>query len=385
MMGAHAMLSASGAHRWIPCPPSARLEKEIKDITSIYAQEGTFMHSLAELHLKLYLKKITKASFNKELQVMKKNNFYTEEVEEAVQVYVDIVIERINAAEKDALILLEEWVDFSLWVPEGFGTSDVIIISGSTIEVMDLKGGRGVKIYADDNYQMRLYALGSINNFGILYDLENVKMTIVQPRLDHISTEELKIEDLLDWANTVVKPKAELAYAGKGTMAAGDHCRFCKIKATCRERAKENMKLAALDFKDPPLLTEDEIVDVLLAIDELKKWASDIEDYAYAKAVNEGKRWPGFKLVEGRRSRKYTDEKKIIERLINEGYEEEKIFKKSLLTLTKLEKELGKKKFEEILGDYVERPPGKLQLVPESDKRKEVKNEAQIDFKNKGE
>ena len=290
----HAILSASGAHRWLECTPSARLEEEMSEGTSIYAEEGTFMHELAELHLSLYLNRLSKVKFNKKLKEMKENEFYTEEIENAVQAYVDIVIERINEAGKDSLILLEEQVDFSLWVPEGFGTSDVLIISNNTIEVIDLKGGRGVKVEAHDNPQMRLYALGAVNGFGILYDIDKIIMTIIQPRLDSISTDEISLEELLEWGEMIVKPKAEMAFKGEGEYKVSDHCRFCKVKSICRARADENLRLACLDFKPPPLLTDDEIVDILLKIDELKKWASDVEDYAFNKAVKKVKSGQGL-------------------------------------------------------------------------------------------
>lgn len=381
-MRKHAILSASGAHRWLECTPSARLEEEIAEKTSVYAEEGTFMHELSELHLSLYLNRLSMLRFNKKLKDMKQNEFYTEDIENAVQAYVDIVIERINEASKDSLILLEEQVDFSLWVPEGFGTSDVLIISNNTIEVIDLKGGRGVRVDAHDNPQMRLYALGAVNGFGMLYDIEKVTMTIIQPRLDSISTDEISLDELLEWGEMIVKPKAEMAFKGEGEYKASDHCRFCKVKAICRARADENLKLACLDFKSPPLLTDEEISEVLLTVDELKKWASDVEEYAFNKAIKEGKKWPGMKLVEGRRSRRYRSEEEVAKKLLDAGYEEEMIFSKSLLSLTKLEKELGKKEFEEILGSLIDVPPGKIQLVPEADKRPEIQSSAEIDFKN---
>lgn len=381
-MRQHALLSASGAHRWLECTPSARLEEEMKDSTSIYAEEGTFMHELSELHLKLYLGKITKVAFNKKLKEMKKNEFYTEEIETAVQAYVNIVIERINEAGSDSLILLEEQVDFSPWVPDGFGTGDVLIISDTTIEIIDLKGGKGIKVDAENNSQMRLYALGAINGFGMLYNAEKVLMTIIQPRLDNISTDELSMTELLEWAEEVVKPRADLAFRGEGEYVASDHCKFCKVKAICRTRAEGNMKLACLDFRNPPLLSDEEIVEVLLTVKELQKWAKDVEEYAFMKAIKEGKEWPGMKLVEGRRSRRYSSEEEVAQLLLEAGYEEEKIFFKSLLSLTALEKELGKKEFENILGSLIDTPPGKIQLVPESDKRQAVKSSADIDFKN---
>ncbi len=381
-MKQHAILSASGAHRWLECTPSARLEEEIKDKTSIYAKEGTFMHELSELHLNSYLEKITKTEFNKRLKQMKKNDFYTEEIENAVQTYVDIVIEKINESGKDSLILIEERVDFSPWVPEGFGTGDVVIISDKTIEIIDLKGGQGIKVDAEDNPQIRLYSLGIVNGFEMLYDFQKVRMTIIQPRLDNVSTEELSLEELLKWAEEVVKPKAQMAFRGEGEYKASDACRFCKAKAVCRTRAEANIKLARLDFKKPPLLSDEEIVEVLLTVKDLQKWAKDVEEFAFIKAINESKEWPRMKLVEGRRSRRYSSEENVVKLLLEAGYEEEKIFSKSLLSLTALEKELGKKEFEEILGSSIETPPGKVQLVPETDKRVEIKSSAVIDFKN---
>lgn len=387
-MRAHALLSASGSSRWMACTPSPRLEEEREEQTSIYAEEGTFMHELSELHLNLYLGHIGKVAFNKQLKQMKKNEFYTAEIESAVQVYVDLVIERTNDARaqcKDALILIEQRLDYSPWAAEGFGTGDVLIISDQAIEVIDLKGGKGIKVDSEDNSQMRLYALGALNGFGFLYEAQTVLMTIIQPRLDHISTAEISKEDLLKWGEEEVKPKAALAFAGEGDFAAGEHCRFCKVKASCRARAKENMALTRLDFKAGPLLTDDEIVEVLLTVKELQKWAKDVETYAFTKAVKENKEWPGMKLVEGRSSRKYSSETEVAQLLIKTGYPEETIYSKSLLSLTALEKQLGKKKFEETVGHLIIKPPGNMQLVAESDKRQAVKNSAQIDFKTKGE
>lgn len=383
-MGEHALLSASSAHRWLKCSPSVRLEEEVEDNTSIYAKEGTFMHGLGELHLKYFLGIITKAEFNKELKEMKQNDFYTDEIEKAVEIYVDAVIEKINEARAistDPLVLIEERLDYSPWVKEGFGTGDVLIIADGIIEVIDLKGGKGVAVSAIANPQMRLYALGAINGFGMLYDTQKVRMTIIQPRLDNISSDEMEVEELIHWGNKTVKPKADEAWMGEGEFKVGEHCRFCKVKAICRSRAEENMKLACMDFKPPPTLTDDEIVEVLNQIDELTKWAKDVEAYAFNQAVNEGKEWLGFKLVEGRSSRRYSNEDKVAKALLSAGFEEENIYSKSLLSLTKLEKKLGKKVFEETIGDLIIKPPGKLQLVPEEDKRPAVRSSAEIDFK----
>ncbi|MDC3416592.1 DUF2800 domain-containing protein [Aquibacillus salsiterrae] len=381
---AHASLSASSAHRWIACPPSVRLSERYEESTSVFAEEGTFMHELSELYLAYELNQLSKAQWNQQLQKMRKNAFYNEEIGQAVQSYVDIVIEKINEARersKDPLILIEERLDFSPWVPEGFGTGDVVIISDGILEVVDLKGGKGVKVSAENNPQMRLYALGAVNGFGMLYDnIQTVSMTIVQPRLDNISSDEISVDDLLDWAETEVKPKAELAFAGEGTYNAGDHCRFCKARATCRVRAEENMKLARMDFLKPPLLSDEEVVEVLTAIDELIRYAKDVQEYAFAKAMDENKQWPGMKLVEGRGSRKYSDGNAVAEALVAAGYDNDVIYKKSLNTITTLEKELGKKAFEELLGSLVTKAPGKIKLVPEDDKRPEIKSSPEADF-----
>ena len=285
-----------------------------------------------------------------------------------------------KARSKDPLILIEKRVDFSPWVPEGFGTGDVILISGDRLEIVDLKGGKGVKVSAEDNPQMRLYALGAINNFGLLYDIDSVLMTIVQPRLDNISTDEMQVDELLEWAANVVKPKAELAFKGEGEFVPGEHCRFCKVKANCRARAEENLKLACMDFQKPPLLTDDEIVEVLTTIDQLMSWAKDVQEFALAKAMNENKQWPGMKLVEGRGSRKYSDENAVVEALAAAGYNGDVIYKKSLNTITALEKELGKKAFQELLGSLITKAPGKIKLVPEEDKRPEIKASPEVDF-----
>ncbi|MGM0792407.1 MAG: DUF2800 domain-containing protein [Bacillota bacterium] len=380
---AHASLGASKASQWLACTPSIRLGEQYEETTSVFAKEGTFMHELSELYLSYELKQMTKAQLNKKLKQMKQNEFYNPEIEQAVQIYVDVVTEKMNearATSKDPLILIEERVDFSPWVPEGFGTGDVILISGNRLEIVDLKGGKGVKVSAVENPQMRLYALGAINNFGVLYDIESVLMTIVQPRLDNISTDEMQVEELLEWAENEVKPKAELAFKGEGDFVAGEHCRFCRVKATCRARAEENLKLACMDFQKPPLLTDDEVVEVLTSIDQLMSWAKDVQEFALTKAMNENKQWPGMKLVEGRGSRKYSDENAVVEALSAAGYDGDVIYKKTINTITTLEKELGKKTFQELLGSLVTKAPGKVKLVPEEDKRQEIKSSPEVDF-----
>lgn len=383
-MAKHALLSASGAQRWLSCPPSARLEEAVEEQSSEYAREGSFAHELAELYLAQELGLIKKSEFNKRLKELRQNPFYSEELDAYVKIYLDFAIEKINEARartRDAVVLLEMKLDYSTWVPEGFGTGDLVLVTDDVLEVIDFKYGRGIQIGAEDNPQMRLYALGALSQFGCLYEVNTVRMTIVQPRLDSISTDEMAVEELVDWGEKMVKPIADLAFKGEGEFKAGGHCRFCRVRATCRARAEMNMKLACYDFKEPPLLTDEEIVEVLDAADEYMKWISDLQGYALDQAVNNGKKWPGYKLVEGRSYRRYKDQGKVAEALIAAGYKEDEIYEKVLLGITKMERAVGRKEFNELLAGLIEKPPGKAKLAPESDKRPAVKSTAEIDFK----
>lgn len=373
----HALLSASGSARWMSCTPSARLEEKFPNTTSEYAEEGSFAHALADLKLSRAIANTIKPSaYKKRLAEMQKDPMYSPAMEEYVDQYVAQVTEIFMTAKKeckDTLVLLEQRLDFSEWVPGGFGTGDVVIISDGTLEVIDLKYGKGVPISAENNSQTRLYGLGAISTFDMLYEFDLVRMTIIQPRLDSTSTEEMTVESLLLWAVNELKPKAQLADAGDGEFYAGDHCRFCKAKATCRARADYNLELAKYDFQDAFLLGKEEIAEVLARADQLKAWATDIETYALEQARDHGEKFPGWKLVEGRSNRKYTDEKTVAETLTKAGYEKVKIYKpEELLGITAMEKVLGKKKFEELLKELVIKPAGKPTLVPENDKRPEI-------------
>ncbi len=372
----HAILSASGSSRWLTCTPSAQLEEQFEDQTSPFAEEGTAAHELAEWYLERELGKIAKGTFTRRLNKMKKENeHYSQSMFDYVEQYGAIVLEHISelkAHSSDVLTLLEERLDFSRWVPKGFGTGDVVLVADQTIEVIDLKYGKGVPVSAEGNTQMRLYALGALNQFEMLYDIENVKMTIIQPRLDSVSTDEISAEDLLTWADEVVKPRAEMAIEGEGELVAGDHCRFCKVRSQCRARAEKNLELAQYEFQPPALLSDQEIADILPKADELQKWAKDIQAHALEQAENHGVKYPGFKLVEGRSNRKYTSEEEVASKLQEAGYEEDDIYEKKLRTITKMEKAVGKKPFTEYLADHVIKPAGKPTLVPESDKRPEI-------------
>lgn len=374
MPGEHAKLSASGAYRWLACPPSAMLEAELPESTSSYAEEGTRAHDLAEGKLTAWIKH------------KKRPRAEDAEMEEAVGRYVDVVLERYAEAvdhSPDAVLLVEQRLDFSPWVPEGFGTGDAVIIADDTLEVVDLKYGKGVPVSAKGNPQMRLYALGAYHTYGSLYDFAKVRMTIVQPRLDSVDTDELTVEELLGWAKDEVKPKAQTAWEGGGDFAAGDHCKFCKLRATCRARAEKNMELAAFDFAPAPTLSVEEVADILKKADELATWAKDVQAHALDQAENHGVRYPGWKLVEGRSNRKITDEEEAARKLVSDGYDEDEIWRKSLQTITALEKLVGKKKLGELLADQITKPAGKPVLVPEDDKRPEMSSVAgaQADFK----
>lgn len=379
-MAEHAKLSASGAYRWLACPPSAQLETQFPDSSSDYAKEGSFAHALAEIELRKALGENIRRPAG-----YRDSEFYSEAMEDHLQAYVSQVLERIavhRASTPDLIIMFEQRLDFSRWVPDGFGTGDVVIVSDMGVEVIDLKYGQGVPVSAVGNPQLRLYGLGAYDCYRSLYDLLTVTMTIIQPRLDSISTETLEAIELIEWAETVVKPRAELAIAGKGEFCAGEHCRFCRAKATCRARAEANLALAQYEFMAPALLTNDEIADILKRAEELDRWVSDILSYALDQAENHGVKFPGYKLVEGRSVRKYADEGAVASTLSENGYTEEQIYEKVLLGITKMEKLLGKKRFAELLDSLVIKPAGKPCLVPESDKRPEINSTAaaQADF-----
>jgi hypothetical protein len=385
---AHALLSASGSKRWMTCIPSAMLEEQFEDETSSFAEEGTTAHELFELHLALELKEITKRKHTYGFKKFKDNEYYSQEMEDHVQTCVDIVMERINEAKaksKDAVVLIEQRLDYSEWVPEGFGTGDVVIIADGVLEIVDLKYGKGVPVSAVENTQMALYALGAINQFGMLYDFEKVRTTIVQPRLDSVSSEELDVDELLQWATETVSVLAEKAMKGEGDFVPGEHCRFCKARFTCKARADANFELLEYEFQDSALLSTEEVADVLSKVDELVKWAGEIKGFALDQAEKHGVKYPGFKLVEGRSNRIFTDKDAVIDTLTIEGFEEDKIYKpREIQGITALEKVIGKKQFNDLLSSLIIKPSGKPTLVTEDDKRPELNSfaSAEADFAN---
>jgi len=373
-MKVHALLSPSSASRWLVCTPSARLESILPDRAGAAADEGTLAHSVGELILRFKLGEITKQKYSVELKKLQKNPLYNENLHSHAEDYSVFVLERYTAAQnrtKDALIFLERKLDMTEWIPEGFGTGDCIIIADGVLEIIDLKYGKGVLVSAIENKQMMTYALGALNSFGFLYDVVSVRMTIFQPRLDNYSTFEITVDDLLQWAKTCLKPRALLAYNGEGEFIPGPHCQFCKAKAQCRTLADYNLQLAKYDFKKPELLKDHEISEILERAANFKSWVSSVEEFARAEAIENGKKWPGFKLVEGRSNRTYSDDEKVAAILIENGYKEEEIFTKNLIGITAMEKLLSKNVFADLITPFIVKPPGKPTLVPESDKRPE--------------
>ncbi|MCR2043722.1 DUF2800 domain-containing protein [Sporanaerobium hydrogeniformans] len=372
-MSKHAILSASGAHRWMNCTPSARLELEFDDNSGEAAAEGTAAHALSEHKLRKALKMRSKKPVSP---------YDSDEMDNYTDGYVEYVLEVIEQAKQtcsDPLILIEQRLDFSKYVPDGFGTGDCVIIADGTLHIIDFKYGQGVLVSAEDNPQMKLYALGALGLFDGIYDIEMVLMTIYQPRRENISTSTVSKESLYRWAEEVLKPKAELAFAGDGNYCPGEWCQFCRAAVKCRARAEAKMKLATFEFALPPLLSDEEIAEILSSIGDLTRWTNEIIAYATDAAVNHGKKWPGFKVVEGRSNRKYKDEEAVAEAAKNAGYRD--IYKQSLITITEMEKLMGKTKFNEVIGGLIMKPPGKPTLVPVSDKRPEMNtSSAKNDF-----
>lgn len=372
MPNKHALLSASSAYRWMACPPSAKLASSYKDESSTYAAEGTDAHSLCEYKLKTALGR-------KADDPTEDLTYFNEEMDASSDAYAGYALEQLEAAKKgtaDPVVLIEQQVDFSRWVPQGFGTVDCVIVANKVLTVIDFKYGQGVLVEAANNPQMMCYALGALTMMDALYDIEEIIMTIFQPRRDNISSFRLSVKTLYDWAEKELKPKAHLAFEGKGDYAAGDWCRFCKAKVDCRARAEANLALAKFDFEMPPTLSDADIEAILPMLDDLTSWAADLKDYALSRALS-GKVWHGFKLVEGRSNRRYLNEEAVAQTVIDAGFDP---YEKKLLGIIAMQKLLSKKRFEELLGSLIEKPQGKPSLVPESDKRPAIQT-ANQDFK----
>lgn len=373
-MAAHALLSASSADRWMNCAPSARLTEMLEDTTSIYAEEGTLAHSLGELILSYKLKFESKKVYTASLKVLQQNELYYEGMVDEVEDYTDYVLEQYNAAlakTKDAKIFLEEKLDYSTYVPEGFGTGDCIIIADGEMEIIDLKFGKGVEVSPINNSQLRLYALGAFEKYGFIYGIEKITMTIAQVRLNNISSWTITAGMLEEWVENMLVDKAKEAFEGKGETSPGSWCGFCKVRNTCRARAELHLGHYQ-PLQDPRLLSINEVASILDVVDDIAKWAKELKDYSLDAALK-GTKFPGYKLVEGRSNRVIEDETILSSVLMEEGFEEDKIYKpKTLEGITNLEKIVGKKRFAELAGDLIKKPEGKPVLVNSDDKRTEL-------------
>jgi len=387
-MSAHAILGPSSAKRWLTCTPSAALEATFPPSTSRYAEEGTLAHKIAELMLRKHFFIMKPSAYKLALGQLQKDELFETEMMGYVEGYVEEIKAAMVEARNfcaDPKIFLERRLDFSEYVPDGWGTGDVIIIADGQMQVIDLKYGKGVAVDAVDNPQCRLYGLGAVLEYLPLYDIKTVKMTIIQPRLDAISSEIMEVDALLDWAETYVKPRAELAASGQGQFVPGDHCLFCRAKATCSARA--NTALAVQDFTDTPLplLMPEDFAEILPKLKILEKWSEALQAHALKLVLTEGLKIPGYKVVEGTSRRKITDEAALATKLIASGYAPDAIYSKpELRGLGDLEKLIGKKVFPELAGDLLIKPPGKPTLVPVDDKRPEMQSidTAKVDFEN---
>lgn len=372
----HALLSASSAHRWLHCTGSPLLEKEFPDTTSVYAQEGTLAHELGELKLKKYTTVMPKGTYTRAHNKITKSELWQNEMESTSETYLEYVKGIMLACKIAPAVLIEKRVDFSRYVPEGFGTADCLILAGDTLHVIDYKHGKGVVVDADHNPQMMLYALGAIDELSLLYRFKSIHMVIVQPRVNNISEFTMTADELREWGESVVKPKAEAAISGKGEFEAGDWCRFCRAKQQCKTRYEANDSLypELSERHDPRLITLDELGEYLKRGKDMAAWLEDMKEYALSESLA-GADVPGWKAVEGRGSRAFTDTDEAVDTLIKNGIDESVLYERRVLTLAQMEKAVGKKAFGELVGDLVVKNPGKPTLVEESDKRPRITNQ----------
>ena len=380
-MAKHALLSASGAHRWLECTPSAQLELQFPQSTSEYAEEGTAAHELCELTARYWLGEISEAEYENQRDELAKGKYYNAEMQECANDYAKFVAEKTAAAREtceDAFTALEVRVDFSKYVKDGFGTGDCIIVSDNVLEIIDFKYGKGVRVEAAGNPQMKLYALGAYLEYNTLFDIDSVRMTIFQPRLSGVqSSDEITVKELLEWAEKYVKPRAKLAYKGEGEFAPSEEvCKFCRAKAQCKARADKNLKL----FDEAPdvlLLTPEDAGKILEQAGDIQSWLADLESLV-SSTLLAGQPVEGWKMVEGRSNRRFADELKVVDAMKAAGYDESLLYERKLITLTQMEKDFGKKAVAETLGELIVKPQGKPTLAPAKDKRPEFRPEEQL-------
>lgn len=369
MPDVHALLSASSAERWINCPPSARLTENMPDTESPHAAEGTLAHSLAELKVRKKFENMRKSEYDKRLGEIRRDPLYAPEMDGHTDTYLDCILKAAHGYNKvKPYVVAEKRLDYSAYAPGGFGTCDCAMLCKNDLHIFDFKYGKGVPVSAEDNPQLKLYALGALAEYGFLYDIQSVILHIIQPRLDNISDFTIDVDALTAWGNSI-RPAAEFAYKGEGEFKCGDHCRFCKAKAVCRARAEDFFTLEASAELPKELLSDHEIGEILERASRLKNWVSEVEEYVLSEMLS-GKSVEGWKAVEGRSNRKITDVDAAFEVLKKEGYDEAMLYERKPITLTELEKLVTKKKLEELIGGMIDKPRGKPTLAPESDKRK---------------
>lgn len=406
----HALLSASSASRWLVCTAAPRFEEGLPERTSKYAEEGRLAHAIAELKVLKKSTVMTNRTYKSRLNKLKKDPSYTPEMDKTTDLYLEYINELVMGYDSTPTVAVEVQVDFSAYVPEGFGTCDCCIIGGDTLSIVDYKHGHtdgqghaGIPVPAKGNPQMRLYALGALNRYAPIFGgtIKNVRMSIMQPRLDpEPSTDLITVDELLAWGDSI-KPIASKAFSGFGEFVPGDHCRFCRGKAKCRARAntctaledfagcvpegsltpeqKQSMEAAtASGMEAPGLLTDEEIGELLIRGKSLVQWYKDLEEYA-TTALLDGKPIPGWKLVAGRSNRAFTDQDAAIQAVIAAGYDEALVYDRKPKTLSQIEELMGKKEFKEKIGSFVVKPLGKPTLAEAADKR-EAYNPAAADF-----
>lgn len=371
---AHALLSASGAHRWMNCTPSAVLESQFPDTTSEAAKEGTLAHEMAEAKLQhlFNTQDYRKAKLTRILNKIKKDELYQSEMDGCTDDYVAYVREAAMEFEKSPYIAIEKRLDLTAYIPDGFGTADCVMIGERTLHIIDLKYGKGVPVSAENNEQLMIYALGALEAYKMLFAIDKVKVSIVQPRIDNTNSSEFTVEGLMRFGDKV-KHYADLAIKGGGEQTPGDWCRFCRARQQCRARADKNIELAFEVSKKPPLITNEEVGEYLRKGEDVAKWLSELQDYALAECLA-GREVDGYKAVEGRGSRTWTDMDAAFEAIIEEGTNEAMLYERKPLTLAQVEKLMGKAHFEDVAGEYVIKNPGKPTLVPSTDKRQAITN-----------
>lgn len=379
----HAVLSASSAHKWLVCTPSVRLEEQFENVSSDYMKEGTLAHAIAEFQVRSYfLEPLTKKKKDEGLNEFKSLELYNDEMISHTEFYLDYIKQQAMQTHKKPFITVEKRVDYSHIAPEGFGTADCIMIFEDTLHVIDFKYGKGVKVDAEHNSQMMLYALGAIKEYSLFYNIKNIKLSIVQPRLDNISEWECTVEELNNWAETEVKSQAQKAFMGLGEYVPGEHCKFCRAKKECKARAEKYMPIIeTLKKVNPNLLTNEAIGGILKDSIGLDDFLKDLKSCALEKILK-NEEIPGWKAVEGKSNRMITDVDKAFEVLEANGFEKDILFERKPLGLTALEKIVGKKKLTKTIGIFIEKPKGAPTLAPESDKREKynLKSSAMEDF-----